>query len=182
MFFIALIIAIIIGYVLNGRLKNINAEKVKGLYLVFAAFFLEYIILALLKKGSIKIGTLTLLSDIIMYSMLMIFTYLNRKDKWLLMLGIGFMLNAVVIFANGGMMPVSETVVRAYGFNGDLGTTGLYRFVDSNTHFVFLADIIPLGNRRLGIASLGDIVECVGVAGFIISEMKSKNIETSCEI
>ncbi|MBL4937212.1 DUF5317 domain-containing protein [Clostridium sp. YIM B02515] len=182
MFLLALIIAVIIGYCLKGKLRNIDAEKVKGLYLVFAAFFLEYIVLTLLRKGSIKIGTITLLSDIIMYLMLVIFTYFNRKDRWILILGIGFMLNAIVIFANGGMMPVRETIVRSYGFKGDLGTTGLYRFIDKNTHFVFLSDIIPLGNRKLGIASIGDIVECIGVAGFIIKEMKNRNIKPSCEI
>lgn len=174
MFLAALIIALIAGFVLKGSVKNIDATSIKGLYFVFAAFFLEYMVLTLLRRGYLAIGTITLIADIVMYTMLVYFVFLNRKNKWILLMGAGVALNAIVIFANGGVMPVSESAVRAFGITGGVAARGLYELADSNTKFVFLADIISLGTPRLGIASIGDIIECVGLAMFIITEMRNK--------
>lgn len=174
MFFLAFILAIIIGYAVNGRLKNIDASKVKLLSLVFIAFFLEFIVLTLIKKGYMHIGALTYVSDVIMYSLLIIFAYANRKNKWLLLLGVGAILNAIVIFANGGVMPVNPDIVKSFGYHGDVALQGLYNLADGNTKLYFLADIIPIKYPKPGIASIGDITEILGVAIFIITEMKSK--------
>lgn len=174
MFFLAFIMAIIIGYSLNGRLKNIDASKVKFVSLVFIAFFLEFIVLTLIKKAYIRLGILTYVSDVIMYSLLLIFAYLNRKNKWLLLLGVGSILNAIVIFANGGVMPVNPDIVKSFGYHGDVALQGLYILADGSTKLYFLADIIPIRYPKPGIASIGDIIELLGVAIFIVSEMKNK--------
>lgn len=186
MFFLAFIIAILIGYALKGRLKNIDASKVKFLSLVFIAFFSEFVVLTLIKKGYLHIGKLTYFSDVIMYSLLLIFTYANRKNKWILLLGLGAILNAVVIFANGGVMPVNGDIVKSFGFNGDVASQGLYVFADKNTLLYFLADIVPIrypnGFINPGIASAGDIIEMIGMSIFIITEMKNKNIKNDLNI
>lgn len=175
MFFLAIIIAIIIGYALKGKLKNIDASKVKCLSLAFIAFFLEFMVLALIRRKIMQIGALTYISDVIIYSLLLTFTYANRKNKWLLLLGIGALLNAVVIFANGGAMPVSQEIVKSFGYDKDVAMQGLYKLADKNTKLYFLADIIPIRYPRAGIASVGDITEVLGMAIFIITEMKFKN-------
>lgn len=174
MFFLAFAIAIIIGYALKGRLKNIDTAKVKLLSFIFIAFFIEYIVLTLIKKGYVHIGTVTYISDVVMYSLLLIFTYANRKNKWLLLLGIGAMLNALVIFANGGVMPVNEEIVKGFGYHGDVALQGLYKLADGSTKLYFLADIIPVRYPKAAIASIGDIIEMLGMAIFIITEMRNK--------
>lgn len=179
MFILAFIIAIIVGYALNGRLKNIDAAKVKFISFVFISFFMEFIQLTLIKKGYLHIGILTYLSDVIMYALLLIFTYANRRNKWLLLLGIGAMLNAVVIFANGGVMPVRQEIVKVFGYHGDVAMQGLYKLTDKNTKLYFLADIIPIRFPKPGIASIGDITEILGMALFIITEMKNKRISNN---
>jgi len=176
MFLLAFIVTIIIGYALNGRLKNIDATKVKFISFVLISFIIEFIQLTLIKKGYMHIGILTYISDVIMYSLLLIFTYANRENKWLVLLGLGAMLNAVVIFANGGVMPVKQEIVKSYGYYGDVALQGLYKLTDESTKLYFLADIIPIKYPKAGIASIGDITEVLGMAIFIITEMKNKGI------
>lgn len=182
MFFLAFVIAIIIGYALKGRLKNIDATKVKLVSFVFIAFFIEFIVLTLIKKGYMHIGALTYVSDVVMYVLLLIFTYTNRKNKWLLLLGIGSILNALVIFANGGVMPVNANIVKSFGYHGDVALQGLYKLANGDTKLYFLADIIPIKYPKLGIASIGDIIEIFGMAIFIITEMRNKKIKDNLTV
>jgi hypothetical protein len=179
MFFLAFFIAIIIGYALKGRLKNIDAARVKLIGFVFLAFFIEFIVLTLIKRGYMHIGILTYASDVIMYTLLLMFTYANKKNKWLLLLGIGSILNALVIFANGGLMPVNANIVDSFGYHGDVALQGLYKLADDNIKLYFLADIIPIKYPKPGIASIGDLTEILGMVIFIITEMKNKKIENN---
>jgi hypothetical protein len=175
MFIFALIIAVIMGYLLKGSLKNIDAAKIKGLYFVFSAIILEFIIIRLLKSGHITIGTLTYVLDLIMYGLLLTFVYLNRNNKWIMLVGIGFILNAVVIFSNGGTMPVDVKAVEALGYTGEVSAMGLYTRIHEGTIFAFLGDIIPMKYPKPGVASAGDFVEVIGLTLYIITEMKNRN-------
>jgi hypothetical protein len=175
MFIFALIIAVVIGYLLRGSLKNIDAGKIKGLFFVFSAIILEFIIIKLLKSSYLTIGTETYVLDLIMYSLLLTFVYLNRSNKWIMLVGIGFVLNAIVIFSNGGAMPVNNEAVRTLGFTGEISSQGLYVEMHKATRFAFLGDIIPMKYPKPGVASIGDFVEVIGLALYIITEMKNKN-------
>jgi hypothetical protein len=174
MFIFALIIAVILGYLLKGSLKNIDAAKVKGLYFVSSAIILEFIIIKLLKNSYLTIGALTYVLDLIMYILLLTFVYLNRSNKWIMIVGIGIILNAVVIFSNGGAMPVDVQAVKALGFTGEISSQGLYVEMQEATRFAFLGDILPMKYPKPGVASIGDFVEVIGLALYIITEMKNK--------
>ena len=55
--------------------------------------------------------------------------------------------------------------------------------VNSDTLFVFLADVIPYKVGPLnGIASVGDIFICIGIMGIIIREMRKKPYKEYKEI
>jgi hypothetical protein len=179
MFLFALIIAIILGYVLKGSLRNIDVDKIKGLYLVFAAIIMEFIVVRLIKTELLTIGTITYVLDLIMYGLLLAFVILNRSNKWIIIVGIGFLLNAVVIFLNGGTMPVNVEAVRALGFTGKISSQGLYVELQERTRFAFLADILPIKYPKPGVASIGDFIEVVGMVLYVITEMKNKKITLS---
>jgi uncharacterized membrane protein len=174
MFLLALIIAVLIGFLLRGSLKNIDAANIKGLYFVFIAVVLEFIMIRLIKNDYLAIGALTYCLDLVMYAMLLIFIYLNRRNKWIILVGVGVVLNAVVIFSNGGAMPVNIESIRALGFTGQVSSQGLYVELHEGTWFKFLADIIPIKYPKPGLASIGDIVEVIGLALYVISEMQTK--------
>jgi hypothetical protein len=44
-------------------------------------------------------------------SLLLVFVWLNRRQTWMPLLGLGLLLNMIVIAANGGFMPISPQTV-----------------------------------------------------------------------
>lgn len=174
MFILAIIIAIIIGYILKGSIKNIDASRINAIYLVYIAIVIEAIIKILMKNKYLSLGIITLTLDLVMYGLLMLFIYFNRNIKFILIIGLGFILNAIPIFSNGGAMPVGREALDAIGFAGEVTAHGLYTLVDSNTKFAFLGDVIFLKYPRPNAISIGDIVLAIGIIHFVISEMKTK--------
>jgi hypothetical protein len=179
LFLVVIIIAIIIGYILRGSLKNIDPSKINAIYLVFLAFLIEAVMIVLIRKGYLVRGTLTYIINLIMYITLFVFIYQNRYNKWLLLMGAGFLLNAIAIFLNGGAMPVNSIIMNQLGMTQNLSSEGLYVIIDGSTRLAFLGDIIALKYPRSYVISIGDITEVIAVAAFIITEMKIKKYKSN---
>jgi hypothetical protein len=176
MFIEVLLFSLVIGYIFKGSVKNFNIDNYKGAYLVFVAFLMEAIMVFLINKGLLYRGTFTYCADLIMYILVFIFTYLNRNNKWILIMSIGFILNSIPIFLNGGTMPVSGKAAVIAGIPIDISKEGLYKIIDSNTKAVILADIMPLTFLRHFVISIGDIIAAIGMSLFIITGMKNKQV------
>lgn len=174
MFIQVIVLAIILGLLFKGNLKNLSNVKFEGIYYLAAAFLLEAAVIISVRKGLLALGTLTTLSDILMYTLLLIFILKNIKDPLIIMVGIGFMLNAIPIFVNKGMMPITMTAVRAAGLTENVGNLGLYHLVDSGTKLWFLGDIIPYTFLNKNIVSIGDLVLSLGIMLIIIRGMKKE--------
>lgn len=177
MFIEAVIAAIIIGYAAGGRLKRLEDADIKGIYLVFTAFLTEAVIMFLIRKGVAERGALTYVLDVLMYGQLAAFTWVNRKNTWLVITGAGFLLNAIPIFLNGGAMPVSVDAAVKSGFVSsvqevNLEARGLYTAVTESTRLWFLGDVIPKSYIMKSVISIGDIVSSIGIMGFIITRMR----------
>jgi uncharacterized protein DUF5317 len=82
----------------------------------------------------------------------------NRVLPGAWLIGLGSLLNAVVIFVNGGM-PVDPGAIAASGKPASAG--GLYVLLGPDTRLPFLADVllVPVVNN---IYSVGDVVVAVG--------------------
>lgn len=176
MFIEALILSIIIGYILHGSLKNLNPESIKGIYIVIVAFLIEAIMVFLIGKVLLIRGTITYCFNLLMYIMIFIFIFLNRKNPWIVIMGIGFLLNAIPIFLNGGAMPVSTGAAVATGLPKNISREGLYIFRDLNTKAALLADNIPINFIGHFVVSIGDIIAAVGMSLFIITGMINKQL------
>lgn len=172
MFIEGLIFAVIIGYILKGNIKNLENVDIKGVYLVFISFFIEFIIIISIRKGFFNIGIFTYILDFIMYILLATFTYFNRKNKYIVLMAVGFLLNAIPIFLNGGVMPVSAKAAETAGLTLNISKEGLYTLINENTRLWFLGDIIPLTFLRHFAISIGDIIAEIGLMLFIITGMK----------
>ena len=172
MFIEALIFAVIIGYILKGKIKNLENVDIKRTYLVFISFFIEFFIIISIRKGFFNIGIFTYILDFVMYILLVIFIYFNRKNKYIVLMGLGFLLNAIPIFLNGGAMPVSAKAAETAGLTLNISKEGLYTLINENTRVWFLGDIIPLTFLRNFAISIGDIIAVVGLMLFIITGMK----------
>jgi len=178
MFIQAIIVAIIIGYILRGSLKNFELVELKGLYAVTLSFTLQFIVIMLIRKGMLHNGTLTLVLHLIMYILLFYFIYLNRKYKFLVLMGVGFLLNAIPIFLNGGSMQVSLDTCKQLGLVVNLEKLGMYNVLNSSTRFWFLSDIIPKRIITKEAISVGDIVIAAGLILFTINAMLKKKIKS----
>ena len=68
-----------------------------------------------------------------MYVLLAAFIYFNRKNKYIVLMGLGFLLNAIPIFLNGGAMPVSAKAAETAGLTLNMSKEGLYTLINENT-------------------------------------------------
>ncbi|MEG0775139.1 DUF5317 family protein [Clostridium sp.] len=174
MFILALIGAIIIGYLMKGNIQNLSNITLKGMYLIGIAFFIEFIIILLINKGIINPSINTYIANIIMYLFIFTFIFINKKNPYIVLMGVGFFLNAIAIFSNSGTMPVSGQAIEAIGFSPNVQGEGLYNIINSQTNLRFLGDIIPLDFIGRFIVSIGDILSAIGMMLFIITSMKKQ--------
>ena len=175
MFFYAIIIAILIGYGLKGKLKNINNIELDWLYLVFIGFFIDITMQLLGRYGILKIGIATYIIDVIMYILIFTFVYKNKRDFSVILIGIGAMLNAIPIFSNGGTMPVSKHIMDSLIKNYTPTNDGLYSVMTNGSNFKILCDRMYIKIMGPGIFSIGDIVIAIGMMLIIILGMTSGN-------
>lgn len=181
MFIEVFIFSLLIGYFLGGKLKNFEHVKIHGLYIIFISFSIEFCINILLRNKILSRGILTYLLDLIMYSLLLYFTFLNRKNKFIVLIGIGFIMNAMPIFFNNGAMPVSSEAIVAAGIspsinNIKVSNEGLYTLINNETKLWYLGDIIPKPFLRPAVISIGDIISGIGLIFLVIKGMK-KSVE-----
>lgn len=174
MFIEAIIFAIIIGYIFKGKIKNLENVQIKNLSLIFIAFSIELITIVCVRNNILSAGKITFFMDITMYMIIFIFVFINKKNTYILLMGIGFILNAIPIFLNGGAMPVSAYAAKTAGLTLDVRSQGLYLLIDQSTRAALLGDIIPLTFLRHFAISIGDIIAAFGLMLFIITGMKAK--------
>lgn len=174
MFIISIAFAIILGYILGGKLRNLENLRIRGIYLIFISFAIELGIVMGIRNGILNPGKITYALDLLMYLLILIFVLLNRKNTCLVIMGAGFLLNALPIFLNGGAMPVSQEAINITGLNPDIGSEGLYTIIDSSTKLWFLGDIIPVRFINTFIISIGDIFTALGLVLLIVTGMRVK--------
>ncbi len=98
--------------------------------------------------------------------------YQNRHLKSLYLVLLGLFLNTLVIFANGGHMPVSLPALRQAGIGGFeaiLRTKGdaVHALLDETTRLPFLGDVIPLPPLQK-VISPGDVFVLLGLVGVVV--------------
>lgn len=94
------------------------------------------------------------------------------RAPWLIA-ALGAGLNLLVVFANGGYMPVDTAALQASGVSSELAERPRYRRdvpVDANTRLAGLADVVldPGWLPKGGVLSVGDLVLVVGLVGWVL--------------
>lgn len=179
MFILAIISSIIVGYLLRGRIKNLENLKISGIHLIFISFGIEFLIVMFMRKGIFSAGIITYAVDLVMYLILFTFILKNKKNPFILLMGMGFLLNSIPIFLNSGTMPVSVDAMNAVGINSDISREGLYSVITEGTRVWILADIIPFNFIVHVVVSIGDIVAAIGLILLIITGMRKSEIKSS---
>lgn len=180
MLFIPIVIgiSIILGYLRKGSLKNIERIEFKNGIFIFIGFLLQIVIFSS-KFQSSNLKNYTGILFIVSYLLVLITILSNLHIKSMKAIGLGFLLNFLVIVLNGGYIPVSVKALQSVGAYGKIELLKRYtRFnncvlMGKNTNLNFLGDIIPIPLLKQ-VISIGDIFILLGFFLIIQEGMLTK--------
>lgn len=174
----ALVIGLVIGFLRRGNLENLSRIKLNSVWLIFAALVVQVLIFPLGKNGPI-VHSGTAVLHLLSYVFLTAFFVLNRRRIGILIMGIGLLLNILVIAANGGYMPASAAALRHAGMEKTAtaleqglrhGNTVL---MNASTRLNILGDLfsVPATVPFATAFSIGDLLLALGIIVFLGMEM-----------
>lgn len=164
------ILSVIIGLIRRGSFANILETDLKASFLF---------VLSLLFFIAVKVGNAADIGIIIdftywillaAYSFLLLGIILNLTNLWMFILLLGAVLNFVVIFINGGKMPVSLETLQMAGLSADyLSGSATQVLAGSATNLAFLGGIIPIPLPSIfaEVISPGTLIIGIGIFGMI---------------
>lgn len=185
MFIEAIVLGLIVAIIRKGKFRNIGDMNINGWYLFVIAGAIQLSIsivkgfnysplMEILNKYFTYIHLLT-------YLLMIIGVLFNIKKNFMKFILIGIILNFIVIFANGGQMPVSFKGAKGYEHYTeaipDKPFDIKHKIVSEDTKFVYLGDVIPLSRPYplARIISVGDIVLMIGIFLFFQESMVVKS-------
>lgn len=184
MFFEALIIGLIIGFIKKGKISRLAYVhfSLKPLIYISAILYLAIIIMNLgLFNYSSSLYSVFLL---LIYIFTGLFLIANISMKFMAIPLVGLGLNVLTFLANGFKFPLSlEATAKLYG-------TEIYELLNSGkilfftpaegASLSFLGNIITIGNWI--IVSVGDIISAIGVILIIQAIISDKFIQNRSRI
>ena len=177
----AIIIGLLIGFIRGGRIQGITAKKISLWPLGLIGVILQVALHLYYYTGGISaIDSLLPIVNFISYILVLIMFVFNLDDFWTILIAVGTTANFVVIFINGGKMPVAQSIVDGLssGLAGTIsqGMNGVYTLMDQTTTTLwFLGDylripalgtITSLYGGASGL-SVGTIIIMVGLIGWV---------------
>ena len=162
---LVLVIAIILGAMRGGKLRNLTEIRVKLWWLLPIGFVMLSIANFLPSEYHSAAVSLILGS----YLPLLLFVWLNRTSSGIWIAGIGILMNFSVIVANAGMPVLTEAAIIAGGGNGAMVLGAKHVLLTTETVLPFLADVIPVPRSVL---SLGDVFLAIGIGVFLEDQMR----------
>jgi hypothetical protein len=168
--FSALAIAVLRG----GRLVNLGDIELRAWWLLFISLGLQFGTRLLpAEPWSEGMGVAMVL---ISFGLLMGMVLLNRRKPGMWIVGLGVLMNFVVIAANGGMPVLAGAAEVASGFTvsePDISGTFKHVLLDESSRLTFFSDVIPLRLVGIGeVISLGDIFLALGLGVFLEHELR----------
>ncbi len=178
MFIEAILISIIIGFVRGGKLRRFKVINRKTMWTLLLGMVIQYMLIFLNRIEEIgsmsKILSYSKEMLIISYGLILIgiLTNLNFKSLWTVLAG--FIMNLLVIAANGWKRPILLEGIKLTNIEGlkemiEMGKNALYTPIVESTKFPILGDIIifskPYPISR--IISLGDLIISFGIFALI---------------
>ena len=184
MFFEALILGVVIGYIRRGKISRLSYVNFSFRFLIYisALFYLGIIVINL---GLYDYESF-LYSTFLIGSMVLtgLFLIANTSIKYMFIPLTGLALNLLSFLANKFKFPLSpDAAAQIYGAEAaELLNTGKLLFYTSSetATLSFLGSIIPIGNWF--VVSIGDIIAALGVVLIVQCIMADKFIQTRSKI
>lgn len=170
----AVALGVLLGLLLGGSPRNLADTRLRLWPLAFVGLALQLLPLLLDLPDWVASASLP-----VSYLVLLAFVVANLRLPGFWLIGVGFLLNALVIGINDGM-PVSDSALhtaagRRYpALLHQLGTerAGKHHLATEDDHLMALADVIPVGPPFHQVLSVGDIVWLAGTAWVVAAAMR----------
>lgn len=176
MFWSAALLGILIGWLRNGKLKQLTRISLPGWPLIIGAVFIQGTVWVDFNFSSNYLGKYYPYLYISSFIILLLFVFLQKMQAGMILLGLGILLNLLVITANHGMMPVDTTRMPA-AVAEELAAGNKSPFhipATDETWLGFLGDRIPIPVYRNQLFSAGDLMMGMGIIVFIQQNMLKK--------
>lgn len=170
---VALAVAFLASYWRGGRFYRLPRVELRALWLLGIGVVVQVLVdLAAAQELAPAVVTTSALlgSEVLVLT----FVVLNRQRPGMVLIGIGFLLNAAVILANGAM-PVDPAAMEVLGVEGV--PPGKHELLTERTLLPWLADRIPVPPIRT-IISIGDLVIAAGLIPLVHDLMRSRHDST----
>ena len=166
---VALLVAIVIGWLTGGSLDRLGAMPLTSRRLVFFAFVAQAL-------GAIVGGPLYPLGLVVSAALVAWFLVRNRGVRGTGLVALGMLANALVVGLNGAM-PVSVEAAGRAGTTTQhilIGDDPRHELADRHTRLRFLGDIVPVrAPWRPEVVSPGDILIAAGLAQLVLIGMRT---------
>ncbi len=170
------ILGLVVGLLVGGRLDNLLAVRLRWIWLLFLAVVLRYATEFALGRGIEAADTFRVPLFALSYGTLSLGLWLNRRYPGMTIALVGVLLNGTVILANGGHMPIWEPSLLAAGYTANDISTPIHVILpaplDGNflLHLGAFGDIFPIPfDFGRNVASIGDIFLAAGLAFFLFA-------------
>lgn len=185
-FVLAAALGILVAVIRGVSLASIAETRFRGIAVLLPAIVFRVLLNPLVMPDSFGVrlaapllpgllplslgGSLNLAS----FACALAFLYLNRQLPGFRVILLGLALNVLVIAVNGGQMPGDSAQLAAAGLLQDqiddtaMGAWSPFSLTERGAPLWLLSDIIyiPMPFREPTVASVGDMIICLGVVGF----------------
>ncbi|WP_373486201.1 DUF5317 family protein [Acetobacterium malicum] len=186
---IAIILGFLIGKIRRGSLNGFKVRKISLLPVGILGLVLQIALHLYIYTGGISLVEPYLeIVNFASYILILVMLVFNLDDFWVILMAVGITANFVVIFINGGHMPVAQGVIdilpAAFGEQITQGLSPLYSLIQPNTLLWFLGINLPIPVPYVPLVmslygsvagvTVGNIVTIIGLIGFIQYVMNKK--------
>ena len=176
----SLVLGIVLGLIVGGKLENLAAVKLRLVQALFFGLFLRYAVQYAIENGNDVASGLRLPLFALAFLFLLAGLWANREQPGIVLAFVGILLNAIAVTTNGGYMPVWQPSIIAAGLPINEFGSAFHKVVGFSatggipTSFLAqagpLGDIIPIPTPGLrNVASIGDVFLSAGLAFFLFA-------------
>ena len=184
---VAVIVSTLIALLRGGRLSKLGSLPFRNAWLALAAVALQYpLVFNLLGESAILGASLASLVMLASYALMIVVLWTNRQLAGIPLVGVGMLLNLLVMVLNGGWMPISPDALTRLGrmdrvtsFAGVAKVRGAKNVLltPAETRLWWLSDIfvIPAPFPVPSAFSVGDILIAMGVFWLLQAALLGQN-------
>ncbi len=165
-----MLISLVIGLLRGGKVRWLADLPFKKVGLVIAAFSIQYMLVFWGERGSNLFSNFGIYLHIFSYLLLLVAIWYSRNIRGMKIIGLGVLVNFIVILFNGGRMPVSVDALVKAGLADTLPLLkskayAIHTILTQNTRLKLLCDVIvlPPPYPRPRVLNIGDIIMAIGV-------------------